>query len=372
MNEPVISLARPDITDAEIEAVNRVLRSPVLAMGPENAAFEAEFAAYTGVKYGAAVSSGTCALHLIMAALGLGEGDEIITTPFSFVASANSPLFVGAKPVFADISEETLNLDPRRVSEAVTDKTRAILAVHIFGLISQISTLRDIADEKGVILVEDACEAVGALYEGRRAGAWGKASAFGFYPNKQMTTGEGGMVLSDDAELMKLVRSMRNQGRSPDASWLDHVRLGYNYRMPEMSAALGRAQLGRIDELLEGRQCVARRYERMICDVDGVRVAGAADDPARSWFVYVVRLDEGIDRDAVLGELNKHGIQSRAYFPPIHLMAHYRHMGYREGDFPVTEAVSRTTIALPFHSALTDEDIKRVVENLKGAIVRVG
>jgi len=371
MSGRVISLARPDITEAEIEAVKRVLATPVLAAGPETAAFEKEFASYAGVADAAAVSSGTAALHLIFASLGIRPGDEVITTPFSFVASANAILFVGAKPVFADIDPETLNLDPGRVERAVTGKTRAILAVHIFGLISEMRALRDIADKAGLVVVEDACEALGATLEGRKAGAWSRAAAFGFYPNKQITTGEGGMVVSDDAELMELARSMRNQGRSADAGWLDHVRLGYNYRMPEISAALGRAQLARVEEILAKRRGVARAYETLLADVDEARPLGSADDPKRSWFVYVVRLGEGIDRDRVVERLARRGIQSRAYFPPIHLMKHYREQfGFREGDFPVAEAVSRTTLALPFHTALTDEDIGLVVDALKEAVAR--
>ena len=369
MNRPVISLARPDITEAEIDAVNRVLRTPVLAMGPETDAFEKGFAAYTGVKDAAAVSSGTAALHLIFAALGLGLGNEVLTTPFSFVASANAILFVGAKPVFADIDPETLNLDPERVKTAVTGKTRAILAVHIFGLVSDMRALCDIAEGSNLIIVEDACEAIGAMLGERKAGAWGQAAAFGFYPNKQITTGEGGMVVSDDAALMELVRSMRNQGRSANAGWLEHVRLGYNYRMPEISAALGRAQLARMDEILENRRKIACGYEALLADVDEVRPLGPADDPRRSWFVYVVRLDEKIDRDRVMEELTRRGIQSRAYFPPIHLMEHYRRdFGFGEGDFPVTEAVSKTTLALPFHTALTGEDLAYVAKVLKEAI----
>jgi len=361
-----IPIAKPWMDERESQAARRPILSGWVTQGPEVAAFEREFASFVGVKHAVAVSSGTAALHLMMLGLGAGEGDEIITSPFSFVASANCALYVGARPIFVDVAPHTLNLDPALVESAITGRTAGVLAVHVFGLVADMPAIQRVADRFGLGVLEDACEALGARLEGRMAGAWSRAAAFGFYPNKQMTTGEGGMIVTDEDDLAVLFRSLRNQGRSERAGWLEHDRLGYNYRMSEMTAALGRAQLARLPEMIERRRTVARVYAELLGDVSEVTPLGPPEDERRSWFVYVVRLAEGVDRDNAVSELARRGIQSRAYFPPIHLMPAYRErFGYAPGDFPVTEAVSRTTIALPFHPLLTREDITFVVEALR-------
>jgi len=369
-----IPLAKPDISNAGVEAVLAVLRSSQLALGPRLDAFESAMAEYIGVGNAVAVNSGTSALHLILEGLGIGEGDEVITTPFSFIASTNCILFVRATPVFVDIHPETLCIDPERIEAAITSRTRAILAVDVFGQPADWPALERIADRHGLVLIEDSAEALGSSCGGKRCGGFGRAGIFGFYPNKQITTGEGGVVVTDDAELARLCRSMANQGRGDGSDWLSHVRLGYNYRMDELSAALGLAQLGRIDEIIAARNGVADRYAEALRDVNGVIPPGAVGDVEVSWFVYVVRLEAGFsraDRDEVLRDLSARGVGCRNYFAPIHLQPFYRQrLGTGEGDFPATEAVGARAIALPFHNRLTDEEIAYVVETLKGAMER--
>jgi perosamine synthetase len=363
-----IPLARPNIGELEEELVRQVLRSDVLSMGPFVEQFEQEVAALTGHRHGIAVSSGTAGLHLAIRALGIGPGDEVITTPFSFVASANCILFEGATPVFADIEEETLGLDPERAAAALTIHSRAILPVDVFGQPCRLDDLASLAEGR-LHLVEDACEALGSSLAGRPAGAWGEVSVFAFYPNKQITTGEGGMVVTSDDGLARRMRSMRNQGRDDDGTWLRHVQLGFNYRLDEMSAAMGVAQLGRRQELKAGRDRVVAAYRQRLEGADWLRLPHPAAGAEVDWFLYVVQLDARIDRDRLIGQLEAAGVSSRPYFSPIHLQPYYRErFGHQRGDFPVTERIASVTLALPFSSLLTDDEVDRVCKALVSAV----
>ena len=360
-----IPLARPDIGERELELVTQVLRSDVLALGPFAPRFEAGIATLAGRREGIACSSGTAGLHLGLRALGIRAGDEVITTPFSFVASANCILYEGATPRFVDIEADSLGIDPALVDPVAGDRTRAILPVHVFGRPCRIGELVGLARERGWAVVEDACEGLGSTVGGRPLGSFGDVAVFAFYPNKQITTGEGGMVVTDDPELAELMRSLRNQGRDTDGTWLRHVRLGYNYRLDELSAAVGVAQVERLAELRAGRDRVVRAYERALGGRDWIRLPRAGDDEAVDWFVYVVRLDPSIDRDALIPRLAELGVPARPYFQPLHLQPLYRErFGFRPGDFPVTERVAASTLALPFSSRLPDEDVEYVAAAL--------
>lgn len=386
-----IPMSSPDITASEIEAVNQVLQTPYLSIGPRIAQFEECFAAYIGTRHAIGVSSGTTGLHLCVIAAGVGEGDLVITTPFSFVASANVILYERAIPVFVDIDPQTLNIDPTLVAEAVHDLTRdgfaakkwlprsvqealphqgcrprAILPVHAFGQPADMDPILEVAKRYDLVVIEDACEAAGAEYKGRKTGTLGDVAVFAFYPNKQMTTGEGGMIVTDREDWDAVFRSLRNQGRDVFDAWLNHSRLGYNYRLDEMSAALGLAQLDRIEELLAKREKVAIWYDERLKDVERVQIPYIAPTTTRmSWFVYVVRLAPKIDCNAVMAALEKRGIPSRPYFTPIHLQPFYvQRFGYRRGDFPVTEAMGDACLALPFSSVMTEEQVDYVCEHL--------
>ena len=365
-----IPLSAPWIDGREEELVVETLRSGQLSLGPMIDRFEEALAARAGAPRVAAVSSGTAGLHLCMRLAGIEPGDEVVTTPFSFVASANCALYEGATPVFADIDPDTLNVDPAAVEAAITPRTKAILPVHIFGYPAELAELEAIAERHGLALVEDACEALGAEYRGRPIGSSGHPAVFAFYPNKQMTTGEGGAVAVDSEEEWALLKSLSNQGRSDSGEWLTHARLGYNYRLDDLSAALGLAQLERLDEILAARAEVARRYGDLLAGVDGVEAPLADDeDHRRSWFVYVVKLAQGVDRNGVMARLGEEGVASKPYLPSIHLQPFYRErFGYREGMLPVSEDASARTLALPFHSRLPAEDQDRVVEVLGRAI----
>lgn len=367
-----LSLASPDISDRERELVLRVLDGHTLSIGPMVEQFEKDLAQRVGRKHAVAVSSGTAALHVIIRALGLGPGDAVITTPFSFVASANCLLYENAEPIFVDIEERTFNLDPDRVRKLLaTDadirrRTRAILAVDIFGHPADWDALAQIADEFGLQLIEDSAESLGSRYHGRPAGSFGTASIFAFYPNKQITTAEGGAVVTDDEEFAELCRSLRSHGRDVTNDWLTHVRLGFNYRLSELHSALGVAQLERIDRILDARAQVADWYAKYLEPLQFVHAPAVAPEVEVSWFVYVVRLDERIDRGRVISSADDRGIPLRPYFPAIHLMPHFRELcGSHEGDFPVTESVSSTTLALPFHTNMRECDIAYVCENLQ-------
>src|SRR6188474_2920461 len=359
-----IPLAKPEIGAREEELVGEVLRSGRLSLGPMGERFERELAAWLRVEDAVAVSSGTTALHLCVRALGWGPGDEVVTSPFSFVASANCLLYEGAKPVFCDVDPETLNLDPEAAAAAVGEGTAGILPIHIFGYPAAMPELESLAAKHGLGILEDACEALGAVdSEGHRVGARGNLAAFAFYANKQMTTGEGGMVVPSGPEVAARLRSERNQGRAADMGWLDHGGLGFNYRLSDVAAALGVAQLERLDAMLEARARVASLYQQGLAGIDDLRtpIAGRGAE-TRSWFVYTVQLPGGIDRDATVARLTEQGIASKAYLPCIHLFPHLRELGYREGQFPVAEAASARSLALPFFPSMSKGQVTRVCQ----------
>jgi len=360
-----ITLSSQDITQAEIDVVVAVLRSERLSLGPRIPEFEAEFVKRLGVKHAIACSSGTAGLHMCWRALGVGPGDEVATTPFSFLASSNSVLFTGAKPVFVDIDPETWQIDVERVAAAITPRTKALLPVDVFGVAPDMDALWTLAQKHNLRVMEDSCEALGATYKGRPCGTLGEAGVFGFYPNKQMTTGEGGMVVTNSDEIAFLVRSFRNQGRDPEGGWLAHPRLGYNYRMCDIQAALGTQQARRLDEILAKRDRVAGFYRTRLAGEQRVTTQRIPADAHISWFVLVVRLNDNYtqaDRARILAQLRAKGIGCNVYFPPIHLQPFYQNeLGYRAGQFPITEALSARTMALPFHNHLTEADVDYVV-----------
>jgi perosamine synthetase len=367
----VIPAARPLLGEREEELVLEVLRSGHLSLGPRLAAFEGQFARYVGAEHASAVSSGTAGLHLANRASGIEPGDEVITTPFSFVASANSIVYERARPVFADIDPRTLNLDPRAAEAAVTDRTAGILPVHIFGYPADMPAFERIAGKRNLWLVEDACEALGAQHgDGKPVGARGNPATFAFYPNKQMTTGEGGIVISPDAATKERIDSERNQGRAPDMGWLDHDRLGFNYRLSDIACALGIAQLERLDDMLAARARIASLYDEALRQIDGLTLpCPDANGDKRSWFVYVVQLPQGHDRDNTIEALRARGVDSKPYLPAIHLLSFYRETyGHREGEFPVCEDVSARSIALPFFPQMTDAQVEQVVETLTAVL----
>jgi perosamine synthetase len=347
-----------------------VLRSGRLSLGPTIERFEELVAERVGAPYAAAVSSGTAGLHLLCRIAGLGPGDEAITSPFSFAASANCFVYEGATPVFADIDPRTFTLDPAAVEAAITPRTKAVVAVDIFGYPCELDPIRELCERHGLGLIDDACEALGAEYQGRPVGAQGVSAVFAFYPNKQITTGEGGVVTTHDEETWNLVRSLRNQGRADGGGWLEHARLGFNYRFDDVRAALGIGQLEKLDEILSLRNAVAERYGALLRSVDGVRVPVANDqDHVRSWFVYVVELPYGVDREAVIERLDADGVATSRYLPCIHLQEYMRERyGFSEGLCPTAEALSRRTLALPFHTALAAEDQEYVVQSLRAAL----
>jgi perosamine synthetase len=362
---PSLAMAKPDIGDREVELVTQVLRSDVLALGTFAPRFETELAAIAGRRHGVSCSSGTAGLHMAVRALEIGRGDEVITTPFSFVASANCILYEGAIPRFVDIEEDSLGLNPDLLGGAASRKTRAVLPVHVFGRPCRIESITATARSRGWAVIEDSCEALGSSLAGRPMGSYGDLSVFAFYPNKQITTGEGGMVVTDDDDLADTMRSLRNQGRDHDGTWLRHVRLGYNYRLDEMSAAVGVAQLERLAELRAGRARVVAAYEQALGQAEWVTLPKVGAAESVDWFVYVVRLDRAIDRDSLISKLGERGIPTRPYFSPIHLQPFYRTtFGFKPGDFPVTERVAESTLALPFSSRLTSDEVRRVAETL--------
>jgi perosamine synthetase len=365
-----IPLARPDVDGREEELVAEVLRSGRLSLGPMAERFEREFAAWLGVEDAVAVSSGTTALHLGVRALGWGEGDEVLTSPLSFVASANCLLYEGARPVFCDVDPDTLDLDPASAEAAVTDSTVGILPVHIFGYPAAMAELEAIAERQGLGVLEDACEALGAIdAEGIRVGARGNLAAFGFYANKQLTTGEGGMLIPDGAESGARLRSERNQGRAPDMGWLDHAGLGFNYRLSDIAAAVGVAQVERLDAMLERREAVAAAYAERLAEIEGVEAPSPGrGSERRGWFVYTVRLPAEADRDATIHRLADRGIASKAYMPCIHLFPHLRALGYGEGQFPVAEEASRRSLALPFFPDMSESQVARVCDALADSL----
>jgi perosamine synthetase len=366
-----IPLSGPDITQAEIDAVVAVMRSGRLSLGPKLEEFEAALSSYAGVRHAAAVSSGTAGLHLIVKALEISEGDEVIVPSFTFIAAANAIRYERAKPVFVEIDATTLNLDPRAVEAAITPRTRAILAVHTFGVPADIEKLSAIAARHHLILIEDACEALGAEWRGRKVGAFGAAGVFGFYPNKQITTGEGGMVVTNDERLVARVRSLRNQGRNAIGEWFEHAEIGYNYRLSELHAATGIEQVKRIQPILARRAEIARGYsDRLAACTELVLPLSQFAYGKISWFVYVIRLAEKFSRaqrDAIVETMGKRGIACARYFAPIHLQPPYQVDGF---ELPVTEHVADRTIALPFFNAISESQLDEVCRELPECVER--
>ena len=374
-----IPLSQPDITSLEKNKVMEVLNSPYLSLGPRLLEFEKKFAGFMGTEYAVAVNSGTSALHLCIRALNIKEGDKVITTPFSFISSANCILFENAEPVFTDIDEKTLNIDTGKMGEKIeecrkkNDSLKAVLPVHVFGRPCEMNEIVSLAKEYGMHIIEDAAEATGAEYKAvnswKKAGTFGDCGVFAFYPNKQMTTGEGGMIVTNDHKIYNLCRSMRNQGRGPSSAWFLHERLGFNYRISDISCALGIAQLERMEEILSKREKAARLYYDRLKDSNKWILPHLEEHKKISWFVYVIRLRNHFrrtDRDSILIKLRERGIGCSNYFSPIHLQPFYRkRFGYKKGDFPVTEKISERTIALPFYNNLKEEQIDYVCENLR-------
>lgn len=360
-------LAKPRITARDKKYVLEVLNSGVLSGGEKTRIFEKKFAEFIGIKYACALASGTAGLHLALLAAGLGPGDEVITSPFSFVASANAVLYVGARPVFVDIEPASYALDPAQIEKRITARTKAILVVHIFGQSAEMKHIVSIARKYNLVVIEDACEAIGASYRGRKAGTFGQSAVFSFYPNKQITTGEGGMLVTNNRKVWEFCSSARNQGRTSDMRWLDHVRLGYNYRMDEMSSALGIAQITRLPQIIQEREKIAGWYEKYLRPYGGfIRVPQAAPHRTHSWFVYVIEIVKpGADRDRIIKFLQRLGVSAKAYLPSIHLLDFY-HSGfhYRKGDFPVSERLSARTLALPFYNDLKEADVKEIGHRL--------
>lgn len=391
-----IPMSSPDLTDAEVEAVTRVLQTPLLSNGPQLPAFEQAVASYTGTRYAVGVNSGTSGLHLCVIAAGIKEGDLVITTPFSFIASANCILYERAIPVFVDVDPSTGSIDPNLVAEAVTALTsgrcpatgnrglspdlfrssfaarqlKAILPVHAFGQPADMDPILSTAKQHDLAVIEDACEAIGAEYKGRKAGTLGDAAVFAFYPNKQMTTGEGGLIVTDNQDWTQLFRSLRNQGRDVFDAWLNHTRLGYNYRLDEMSAALGLVQMGRIEALLAKREQAARWYNERLADEELIQLPHITSTTTRmSWFVYVVRINPPANRDEVMRLLAEAGIPSRPYFTPIHLQPFYREkFGYKRGDLPITERLGDTSLALPFSGVMSEEQVDYICQKIRGCV----
>lgn len=364
-----IHLSKPDITEEEIQAVCEVLRGPNLSLGPKLPEFEAAFSEYIGTKRAIAVNSGTSGLYLCLLAMGIGAGDEVITTPFTFIASTTSIMMVGAKPVFVDIDPVNLNMDPAGIESKITDKTKAILGVDVFGNPAGFDKVCEIAEKHSLMVLEDSCEALGSVLGGKKVGTFGAMSVFAFYPNKQMTTGEGGMILTDDDELADVCVSLRNQGRGKGDGWLAHDRLGFNYRLSDINCALGIVQLSRIEEFKAKRRRVAGWYQQALADDGRLIVPVAPDDCEMSWFVFVVRLAENYrleQRNNLLQMMLDDGIQVSNYFPPVHLQPFIAEkLGCKPGDLPITESVCQRTVALPFYNNLAQDDVQTVCETLK-------
>jgi perosamine synthetase len=367
----MIPLSRPNLTKTEIEYVNRALDSDFLSNGPMIREFEAKLAVTAGAKYAVAVSSGTAALHLILLSLGIKAGDEVITTPYSFIASANCILYVGATPVFSDISPDDMNINPELIEAKITPRTKAILVVHVFGIPARMDEIRAIAAKYNLYVIEDACEAIGAKSNERPVGGIGIAGTFAFYPNKQITTGEGGAVVTNNSSVAETVRCLANQGREAGDHWLCHKYLGYNYRLDELSSALGCAQLERLAEILASRARTANLYGSELAKELSVITPDShlSGNIKVSWFVYVVRFGNHHVRESVARYLKELGIETRPYFPAIHLQPLYRKLfGYTEGAFPVTESVAGTSLALPFYTGMPDDQVMEVCGGIKNAL----
>ena len=367
-----IPLSGPDITQAEIDAVVGVLQTRHLSLGPKLPEFERAFADYIGRRYAVAVNSGTSALHLGLLALGFGPGDQVITTPFSFIATTNVILMVGAQPVFVDIDPDSYNITAEAVASKITGQTKAVIPVEVFGNPAGIDQVYDLTQKHNLLCVEDSCEALGSVVNGRRAGTLGQVSTFAFYPNKQMTTGEGGIILTDDEKIAQLCASLRNQGRDAGAGWLAHARLGYNFRLADINCALGIEQLRRIDEFIAKRSQVARWYHELLADDPRLIVPVEPAGCQMSWFVFVVRLADHFtqaQRDQLLTLLRDQGIGCSNYFTPIHLQPFItERCGVKKGDFPITEKIAARTLALPFFNNLSRPQVETVCQTLKSSL----
>lgn len=359
-----IQIARPFIDSKDIAGVVKVLKSGNLSLGTQYQLFEKELATYVGASYGCAVSSGTSGLHLAVKAVGLSAGDEVITSPFSFVASSNCLLYEGVTPVFVDIDPVTFNMDPAKIEAAITKKTKAILVVHIFGQSAEMKPILKLAKKYKLSVIEDACESLGSTYYGKPTGSMGDIGVFAFYPNKQMTTGEGGMIVTSKKKYYELCSSLRNQGRSTNGDWLIHERVGYNYRMDEMSASLGITQLKKLDHMIAQKRKLVSQYQRALHTIPGIVLPQIGENRTHSWFVYVIRIQDG-KRNKVMKHLADHGIQTKPYLPVIHLQPFMQSLfGYKAGSFPVAEQVASETLALPFYIGLTATDIKYIAQTI--------
>ncbi len=387
-------MSSPDLNDADRQAVINVINTPILSMGKYTIDFEKSFCDLTGAKHAIAVNSGTAGLHLCVRAAGIGAGDLVITTPFSFVASSNALLFENAIPIFVDIDPKTGNINPELVSDAArniekylprntqhgsryaknatrpSNTLKAILPVDVFGQPADMDAINAVAKEHGLAVIEDSCEALGATYKGKHAGTLGDFGVFAFYPNKQITTGEGGVIITNDDKAAHFMRALRNQGRAPGDTWLQHTHLGYNYRIDEMSAAMGASQMSRLDEILSKREQVAAWYESRLAEIAGVEIPFIESFTTRtSWFVYVIRFDKKINRDEMAKKLEARGIPVRPYFLPIHLQPYMvKRFGWREGDFPVTEDLGRRGLAIPFSGVMTEEQVEFVCNAIREEI----
>ena len=381
-----IPMSSPDLTDAERQAVIDVINTPILSMGQQTPRFEQSFRDLTGAKHAIAVNSGTAGLHLCVRAAGIGPGDLVITTPFSFVASTNALLFENAIPVFVDVDPKTGNIDPEQVADAVQNiekylprstfnvqrsTVKAILPVDVFGQPAEMDSINAVAREHGLTVIEDSCEALGATYKGRQAGVLGNYGIFAFYPNKQITTGEGGIIITSDDKAADFMRALRNQGRAPGDTWLSHTYLGYNYRIDEMSAAMGAVQMTRLDSLLTKREQVAGWYAERLAEIPGIEIPYIAPSTTRmSWFVYVIRLDPKIDRANFAKRLEARGIPVRPYFVPIHTQPYMvERFGWREGDFPVTEDLGQRGLAVPFSGVMSEEQVEYVCQAIRAELI---
>lgn len=363
-----VPLSRPDINDNDIKAVVDVLKTPYLSLGPKIPEFENKLAKYIGRKYGIAINSGTSGLYLCLKALGIGAGDEVITTPFTFIATTNSIMMVDAKPVFVDIDPVSLNIDPAKIEAKITKKTKAIMPVVVFGNPVGMDKVWEIGKKHNLPIIEDSCEGLGAEIKGKKVGNFSTMSNFAFYPNKQMTTGEGGIILTDDEKLAEICQSMRNQGRGKGGGWLAHERLGYNFRMSDINAALGVSQLDRIEEFVAKRHKVATYYQELLASESRIIVPKEPADCRMSWFVFVIRLKEPLvaKRNAILNAMLNEGIQVSNYFPPVTLQPFIEKMyGFKDGDFPITDAICKSTMALPFYNNLPKDDAILVCKTLK-------
>jgi perosamine synthetase len=369
-----VHLSRPDINENDIKAVVDVLKTPNLSLGPKIPEFENKLAKYIGRKYGIAVNSGTSGLYLCLKALGIGAGDEVITTPFTFIATTNAIMMVDAIPVFVDIDPVTLNIDAKKIEAKITKKTKAIMPVVVFGNPAGMDAVWEIGKKHNLPVIEDSCEGLGAEIKGKKVGNFSTMSNFAFYPNKQMTTGEGGIILTDDENLADICQSLRNQGRGKGGGWLAHERLGYNFRMSDINAALGVSQLDRIEEFVAKRDKVARTYQELLKDENRVIVPKAPADCRMSWFVFVLRLKEpyAAKRNDILSAMLAEGIQVSNYFPPVTLQPFIaKKYGFKDGDFPITDGICKSTIAVPFHNNLTKDEAVLVVKALKKCLDNV-